>query len=152
MKKHPEFLSHKIFVNRRKTKWCIVKVYSFKYDMQVAYKKFRPHDTHHFHVAGVHCGYELLRISKSKKEVMTGETGTIFLNVDQCGAGIATHEIMHAILWAKNHKRNADQYPIVIKNMKEEESMLMDFTYAVQQFYRWYWKVYKRLKFDYENI
>lgn len=71
------------------------------------------------------------------------ETGTILLSLEYCGAGIVTHEIMHGILWARKNGFKKQQYPIVIKTMEEEENILQDFTYAVQFFYNWYWKIDK---------
>lgn len=76
-------------------------------------------------------------------KALKGETGTVFLSVEDCGAGIISHEFMHAVLWAYKHTKNKKQYPIVIKNMKEEEVILHNHTFVVQQFYKWYWRKVK---------
>lgn len=114
--------------------------------MQEAYKKFRPQDRNHFKVSGCHCGYELLKVRRGKKTRLSKDTGTVFLSFGHCGAGVVTHELAHAILWAHRHKRGKQQYPIVIKNMKEEEEILYNLTYAIRQFYTWYWKIEKEFK------
>lgn len=147
-KKHPDFLELRLYMNRKKTKYCKLLLYAFKYDMQVAYKKYRPHETKQMRVAGAHCGYVLLRIRKDKREILTREAGTIFLSMENCGAGVVTHEILHAILWAHGHTKDKQQYPFTIKNMKHEEEILYDFTHAVSQFYNWYWKVEKKLQYE----
>lgn len=103
--------------------------------MRAAYWQY-PTTTSKDLVLGVHCPYEKYRGRK-----LSPETGTVFLAVEYCGAGIVSHELLHAVLWAHKHKRNKRQYPIVIENMRQEENILHNHTYAVEQFYRWYWKV-----------
>lgn len=154
--------SKKIYLNTRKTKYCVVELYKTKKEMREAYKKRCPHDTHHDIVLGAHQAYEkfimpkkfkkdhadnpkkFYRLNTSKLK-LAPETGTIFLSLEDCGAGVVTHEIMHATLWAYKHKKMKQQYPIKIKDMKEEELVLRNFTLAVQQFYRWYWKIKDRV-------
>ena len=126
----------KIFLNERHTKYCIVKLYNTKLLMQQAYKEFKSKDDNHYKVLGVHCPYEKFNGNKLSKE-----TGTVFLNLDHCGAGIVCHELAHAVLWAHKHKRNKKQYPIVLKNMKDEEVVLHNLTGAIAQFYAWYWTI-----------
>ena len=134
----------KIFLNEGRTRYCIVKLYRKKIEMQKAYEKQSPKDDGHDKVAGAHCGYVLLKYS-GKKEILSPETGTVFLNVGQSGAGIVCHELAHAVLWAHKHGKHKEQYPIVIKNMDDEEEILYHLTYAIRQFYTWFWKVKKSL-------
>lgn len=122
-------------------KWCIVRVYKTKKSMQIAYKKFRPNDLGHFKTLGAHCAYDLIKIGRDGRTVTSGETGTIFLHKNKCGAGIACHEILHGVLWAFRHRRNKIQYPFVLKSMEDEEELLHNFTYAITQFYQWYWEI-----------
>lgn len=136
----------KIFLNKKNNRYCVVKLYKTKKEMQDAYKKASPKDANHFKVSGVHMAYVKLYIKKKGKTILSHETGTILLNLENCGAGVVGHEIMHSILWAHKHKRNKEQYPIVINNMKEEEEILHNFTYAIRQFYNWYWRVEKQIK------
>lgn len=135
----------KIFLNTDKTKYCWVKLFKTKKEMQAAYKKFKPQDGNHDEVLGVHCGYEKWIVKKGKKTICHPETGIVFLSKENCGAGVVTHELMHAILWARGHKMHKRQHPIVIKSMEEEEAMLHNHTYAVMQFYDWYWKIEKKI-------
>lgn len=140
------FLQKKIYMRRDKKKWCIVRLYKFKGDMQRAYKGLSPKDTHHFKVRGCHLAYSKMNVSKRGNRNYSGETGTILLSLKDCGAGIVTHEILHGIFWAHNHTFSKEQYPFTITDMKHEESILQDFTYAVTQFYQWYWKVENKLR------
>lgn len=89
-------------------------------------------------ILGVSLHYEIYCGRKVKND-----TGKVLLSLQDCGAGLVSHELLHAVLWAYKHKRSKKQYPIVIKNMNEEEKILQNHTYAVKQFYNWYWKVIK---------
>jgi hypothetical protein len=133
-------MTHKrklIYLNEKKSKFCIIKLFDTKKEMQDAYAKFRPDDTQHYKCLGAHCAYEKLLFSNSKRGSLSKESGTVFLSKEYLGAGIVTHELMHAVLWAYKHKRGKKQYPIIIKSMKEEEEILHNHTYAVKQFYNW---------------
>lgn len=136
----------KIWLNEGHTKYCIVKLFKTKLLMQQAYENFKPKDEGHEKVSGVHCGYVLLKYSKGRKEVLSPETGTVFLNIKECGSGIVAHELAHAVLWAHRHKKSKQQYPIVIKNMDDEEEILYHLTYAIRQFYTWFWIIKKKFK------
>lgn len=136
----------KIWMNEGHTKYRIVKLFKSKLLMQQAYKDFKGRDKNHYKVSGVHCGYVLLKYDRNKKETVSNETGTVFLNVGECGAGIVAHELAHAVLWAHRHNKNKNQYPIVIKNMDDEEEILYHLTYAIRQFYTWFWEIKKKLK------
>lgn len=76
----------KIWLNEGHQKYCMVRLYKTKLLMQQAYEKFRPRDGGHDKVSGVHCAYVLLNYKKGKKEVLSQETGTVFLNLKECGA------------------------------------------------------------------
>lgn len=152
----------KIYLNKKKTKYCVVQLFSTKKEMQAEYKKRSPNDKYHEHTLGVHLAYKAYKVpDKLKKKYknhkgpltekqmkdwkLAPETGTILLSKPHSGAGVVTHEIMHAVLWSRGHGKGKVQYPITIKNIKEEESLLHDFTHAVMQFYRWYWRVEKNI-------
>ena len=130
----------KVYLNTEKTKYCIVELYTTRKEMRVAYNKHPSNNAKGSKILGAHCGYEKYRSTQPRWGVLP-ETGTVFLSLENCGAGVVAHEIMHAVLWAWKHKRLKNQYPIVIKNMNEEEKILHNHSYAVMQFYRWYWKV-----------
>jgi hypothetical protein len=91
-------------------------------------------DKGHYNVSGVSLHYENRVNGKCQPE-----TGTVLLCLDHCGAGVVSHEFLHAVLWAYKHRKNKKQYPIIIKNMREEEDILQNHTFAVTQFYNWYW-------------
>jgi hypothetical protein len=148
----------KIYLNTDKTLYCIAKLFKKKKNMQEAYKKFSPNDKNHFKVLGAHRAYEKWLVSKkpkirvSKKGVVKAfmstklkgietETGTLFLSLEDCGASVISHEIMHAVLWANKFKKYKKQYPITIKSMEEEERILYNFSFAIRQFYNWYWEI-----------
>src|SRR5688500_6865677 len=61
-----------------------------------------------------------LKIEKDGSDSVHNHIATIFLAFHECGAGVATHEIMHAILWAWKFHKEKQQYPIVINSMEEE--------------------------------
>lgn len=134
--------SKRIYLNKKKTKYCVAKLFKKKKQMQEAYAKYKPKDKHHDSVLGVHCGSLRWNYKKNKFDV-SKNTGIVFLSLENCGSGIVCHEFMHAIFWAKNHSIRKRQYPVVIKNMEQEEILLHNFTGAVVQFYNWYWKIKK---------
>lgn len=101
--------------------------------MQKFYKDWCPQDKNHDNVGGVAVNRTYWDISKGKK-ILMNRTG-------RCGAGVVSHEIMHAVLWANKFSARKKQYPIVIKSMKEEEELLKKHTLAVRDFYEWYWKI-----------
>lgn len=129
----------KLWLTTDNRKYCWVKVFNTLEEMREAYHQFRSYEKNWNDVQGVHCGYEKLKIEKGKRPKTTSETGTVFLSKTHCGAGVVTHELLHAVLWAKQHKhRWKTQYPITIKSMKEEERLAHNHTYAVTQFYNWF--------------
>ncbi len=135
-----KYREKKIFLNNNHSKYCIVRVFYKESEMRAFYKRHCEErglpDPDHFQIKGVSLHYE--KISGRK---LSPETGMVLFSLENCGAGVVTHELLHAILWAHKHKANKQQYPIVIKDMKEEEQILSNHTYAVMQFYRWYWKL-----------
>lgn len=134
----------RIYLNTKKTKYCIVRLFKRNNEMQLSYDKHKSNNGKG-KVLGAHCGYEKYTTSQPRWGVLP-ETGTVFLSLENCGAGVVTHELMHAVLWAWKHKRLKNQYPIVIKNMNQEEEVLHNQTYAVHQFYNWYWKIKSKVK------
>lgn len=132
----------KIWLNEKHTKYCIVRLYREEQDMQDYYDKMGG-DPLKQKVAGASLHYEKISTLTGK---IDGETGVVLLCMDFSGAGVVTHELMHAVLWAHRHKKYKKQHPIIIKNMKEEELILSNHTHAVTQFYRWYWKIEKEMK------
>lgn len=136
--------SKRIWLNFPHKKYCQVILYEKKFEMQKDYARYSPQDGNHYKTLGVHHGFDKLIIEPGKKAKLSPQTGIVRLCLEHCGAGVVSHEFMHAVLWANGHKRYKKQYPIVIKNMKEEEKILHNLTYAVRQFYEWYWKVTNR--------
>lgn len=130
----------KLFLNDKKTKWCIVQLYNHKYDMQQAYIKYcKQRGQKPDPILGASTHYEKIYIGDKGKEKLSGETGTVFLCAEHCGAGLVAHELLHAVLYAWKHKLNKEQYPITIKNMDEEEEILRNLTFAISQFYQWFY-------------
>lgn len=133
----------KIYLNGKKSKYCLVRLFDKKKDMQKAYKESCPTDKNHDKTLGAHHAYEAIIVEKGKRDRLSPETGTLFCSLENCGAGVISHELMHAIFWARGHKFMKKQYPIIVQNMKEEEELLHNFTYAIIQFYNWYWRINK---------
>lgn len=130
-----------------KSKKRYVRIYLFKTvkEMQDFHKKLQPgiHSNRYKNLGvSIHRVYEK---QKGKSMVYVPKTGDVLLNLNYCGAGVVSHELMHATLWAWKHKPTKKQYPIVIRSMKEEEEILHDFTYLTRHFYDWYWKVHKTI-------
>lgn len=136
----------RIYLNKKKTRYCTVKLYADKLQMQNDLKKNLSGKLDYYKCLGLHHAYTRLLIKKNGTVNLIPETGTVYLCLQHCGAGIVSHEFLHAVLWAWKHKRNKKQYPIVIKNMKQEEEVLHNHTDAVSHFYDWYWKVEKILR------
>lgn len=113
--------------------------------MQDYYKwycdKYGKNDTGHYSVLGVSLHY-----TKFIKNILHSDVGIVLLNINDCSASIVSHELFHAILHAYKHTKYKKQYPIVIKNMTEEEKILHNHSFAVNQFYNWYWKVESKFK------
>lgn len=135
----------RIYLNEGHTKYCVAKLYKTRELMRQAYKDYKPSDGCS-EVSGAHCPFKALIFKKKKRAILSPHTGILFLNLQDCGAGIICHEIAHAVLWAHKHKRHKEQYPIVIKDMDEEEEILYHLTYAIRQFYNWYWEIKKLIK------
>lgn len=77
--------------------------------------------------------------------MLSGEVATVFLSCQNAGAGIVSHELLHAVLYAYKYKKNKKQYPIIIRSMNEEDKILRNHTFAIIQFYKWFWKVTKEV-------
>lgn len=132
MKKNPKYRKKKIIVNQEKDKWVWCYLFKEKGEMQKAYNLASPKDRGHDKVEGV-------AINRSYQK--SKQTGYVFLHTGRCGAGVVSHEFMHSVLWAHKHRYWKEQYPITIKNMKEEEKILHNLTVAVAQFYKFYWDI-----------
>lgn len=139
-----KYLETHLLVNKERNKKCKLRVYFSKKEMQDYYKNACPNDENHYRTAGVHHAYYKIKDAEDGTEIVSNETGMVLLCWEQCGAGIVSHEIAHAVLWARSHDVNntsiESQFPIVIKNMNEEEELLHNLTDAICQFYKWYWK------------
>lgn len=136
-----KYRKKKIFLDTNKIKYCFVKLFQDKTEMQ---KAAYPNENGHDKVLGVHNGFTRLHYEKDGTTTVSNQTGQVFLNINDCGAGVVVHELMHAVLWAHKHSDTKEQYPIVIKDMEEEETILHNHSYAVIQFYQWYWKVVEK--------
>jgi hypothetical protein len=136
----------RIYLNRKRTKYCTVKLYKDKKEMQAAMKSECGQRGSYKDIWGLHHAYDRILVPKKGRSKLLPETGTVYLCIRHCGAGVVSHELLHAVLWAWKHKRGKKQYPIVIKDMKEEEEVLHNHTDAVRDFYTWYWKIEKSLR------
>ncbi len=132
--------SKKIFFDKDKTVYVIVRLFKKKEEMQKYYKKICPRDGNHEYTLGVNIARTYFKL-KGKKKIFIPMTGEVLLNLEHCGASVVCHEFMHAVLWARKFSPKKRQYPIVIKDMQEEESMLHCFSHIIRQFYKWYWKI-----------
>lgn len=132
----------RIYLKYDMTKYCDVFLFDTRKELRAFYAKHCPKDGNHHKVRGVsvHRDYYQQK-GKSKKWVLMPKTGEVLLSLQDCGAGVVTHEFMHATIWAFRHNGKNDQYPFVIRNMREEEKLLHGFTFAVMQFYRWYYQI-----------
>lgn len=140
------YKTKKIWLNGKKTRYCWVRLYADKLEMQKAYHRYRPDDNDYDKIGGAHCAHVLLTISESGEEKISDETGRVYLCFDYCGASIIAHELGHAVLYANRENMIDEQHPIVIRDMEEEEEILYNLTYAIRQFYDWYWKIEKHFK------
>lgn len=137
--------SKRIYFDRQKTRYVVCRLFKYRNEMRTYYSKSCPNDKNHNDVLGVNIAREYY-VKKGKKWLFSKQTGEVLLNLQDCGVGVVTHEFMHAVLWARNFKEFKKQYPIVIKDMADEEHLLHEFTYIVRQFYNWYWDVKKKIK------
>lgn len=135
----------RIYLKEDKSRYFNVRLYQEKKAMWKDYEAFKPDDGF-FKVAGVHCGYVKVLIEPDGAETYLPETGTVFLCSEHCGLPIVAHELMHAVLYGWKHALQKEQYPIVIKDMAEEEEILYSLTYALWQYCHWYWKIEKLFK------
>lgn len=131
----------KIFVTENKTKYVWCYLYKTNKDLNDFYKKYcEGRGEKWARVAGV-------SIHITNKYITTGKvtnlTGVVLLSMDRMGAGIVAHEFSHACFWAYRHSLRKKQYPLVIKNMVEEEKILHGQFEAVRSFWKWYYKIEK---------
>lgn len=143
----------RIYLNEERIKYCDVFLFKTKAQMTKFYIKRGTKDKDHASAGGVHLAQTWFTLknkkfkgSKNRKHYdFAHKTGEVLLNLQYCGAGVVSHEFMHAVLWARNHHEKKRQFPIVIKNMDDEEKILYNLTSAVKQFYLWYWKIRKNV-------
>jgi len=135
----------KIWLNEKHTKYCWVKLYGIRENMRDDYKNDPRSNTSPktgYGINGASLHWEHFNpVTKELKK----DTGCVYLCKEYCGAGVVSHELLHAVLWAHKHRNYKKQYPIIIKSMREEETIAYNLTHAVQQFYQWYWKIEKEL-------
>jgi hypothetical protein len=131
----------KIWLNTERTKYCWVKLFDTKREMQKVYADYCKliGDSNKEASKTLGASFHYLVIQNGK---CTNECGTVLLNREHLGAGIVAHELMHAVLNAWQHPRR-EKYPIVIKDMPMEEKILYNLTFAVRQFWTWYFKIEK---------
>lgn len=129
----------KIFVTENKTKYVWCYLYKKNTDLNDFYKKYcEERGMKWAKVAGVSTHYV-----KTRGREVSNETGLVILSMDRIGAAIVAHEFTHACFWAYKHNLRKKQYPLVIKNMVEEEKILHGQFEAVRSFWKWYYKIEK---------
>ena len=138
----------KIWLNTKRTRYCICRLYNTKEGMQAYYTKYELQSTNEYNRKNAHDKVLGASLNYVKVWAKTGkycpETSTVLLHVQRCGAGIVAHEFLHAVIHAWHHSLKSKQYPVIIKSMKQEEELLHNHSYALNQFYTWYWKVVKQ--------
>ncbi|HMF73451.1 MAG TPA: hypothetical protein VK616_18350 [Flavitalea sp.] len=132
----------KIYLNTQKTKHCNVRLYRTKKEMRDGIRKYRSYEKQIDQIAGCCCPYTRYNIGT---RTARPDVAKVFLSIQDCGAGIVTHELLHAVLWAWKHSFRKKQHPILIKDMNDEEEILHNHTFAVKQFYNWFFENKKRL-------
>ncbi len=140
-----KYYRKKIIVNKQGN---FIWAYIFKNidEMRTEYKKMCPMETGHEVIGAVCINREYFKANKvkdMKKINKMKHTGYVLTCLDYVGAGVVSHEFMHAVFFANgiSKVKFKKQYPIVINNMKEEETLLYAFTDAVKSYYKWYWKL-----------
>jgi len=128
----------KIWMNYKKTRYIWCYLWKDKEEMNEEYHRRKPSEKPA--VLGTHMGRVAWYYEKKKRRLYP-QSGIIFLHIDNCGATVAAHEFMHGAIWAHRHSLKKKQYPFTIKSMNEEEELLHNFSYAIGQFYDWYWDV-----------
>jgi hypothetical protein len=133
----------KIVVNNKTGKFCIFRLYGSRGDMIAGHNEFCPTSKVGADMLGAHAGIWRF-VLRGYRRALYKQTGVVFLCVEHCGAGVVGHEIMHAVMFARNHRMSFRQYPVVIKELAEEEEMLYDYTDATMEFYCWFYDVAKK--------
>lgn len=134
-----KYLKTKIAVND--IHYAEVRIYADIKDMHISISKevFDIDDITSTH--GLCNNVECFTIDSKGRQIPSNKTSIVFLYFAGAGAGVVTHELMHAVLYAHNRSLGKKQYPIVISSMKCEETILYNHTKVVRAFYKWYWKV-----------
>ena len=131
----------KIFVTQDKTKYVWCYLFENNKEMNLVYKEMcKQMGKRYNRVLGVsvHSTYKYL--SNNKVHPLTG---SVLLSKQHLGAALVAHEFTHACLWAFKHHKNKKQYPLVIKNMAEEETLCQNQSVAIKMFWNWYYKIEK---------
>lgn len=116
--------------------------------MNRAYWDFRSEDRKYY-VLGCHVPRRWYKVGKSGWKSQK-KTGTVFLCYEYCGAGVVSHEFLHAAMYAFRHtKLKGQQYPFEIKTMDQEEKFLRMHTSVVTKFYVWFFSIQKELHREY---
>ena len=115
-----------------------VRVYKDLKSMRLAYKKICPTNEYVNDVIGVHCGYMRIDYASGEKHgSLMNETGTVYLNINDCDSWIVAHEFLHALLWSHKFDYRKIQHPISIDSMDQEEDICYGLTEMLQVFYKW---------------
>lgn len=122
------YKSKKIWLTQERTKYTTVRIYNNHKDMISFYRK---HTGVNDSILGASLHYELLC-----NNVLTKDVGIVLLSKENLSIGIVCHELMHAVLWAWKHKEFKKQHPIIIHSMNQEEYLLHNLTFAINQFYK----------------
>lgn len=131
---------------KKKAKYVTVRIFHRLKDLRWFYRKLRPQDDHIDKTLGAHVGYTIDR--EKSKEKYWYETGTVLFSAKHCGAGLISHEFLHALFWAHGHTPDKEQYPLTIsfKNMDDEEAFCYLMTDLVGSFFRWFYKLERKGK------
>lgn len=134
------------------TNYVQVRLYRKKAEMQEDYEKMCPQDKNHDKIRGVHIIFCKKTRGVRCLNSAEGRSGTVMISLDDVGAGIVSHELMHAVFWGWKFKNKKEQYPIVISTHAEEEEILYRLTHAVNDFYTWFWTIYEEKRVPPERI
>lgn len=140
-----KFYRKKIKTNKEDN-WVWTYLFRDINDMRNFYKRISPEDTKPELIEGVCVNREYYKADKVKNIKLSNKSkhvGYVLTCLKSAGAGVVGHEFMHAVFFANgiSKVKCKKQYPIVIKSMEEEERLLYAFTYAVDDYYKWYWKL-----------
>lgn len=132
-----KYKSKRLWIDREHTKYSTVYLFDTLKGMREWDKNFQienfQNDSRYFYGKNI----RYTSYTKDKKE-MNPDSSIILLCEPYAGRNTVAHEIMHAVLWAFNHRPTTKRYPIVIKNVDQEEVLLQQHSYMMKQFYSWF--------------